>query len=227
LSHGREKAKKAGGGLPLRFAWKNKCYLGAAHGVAGICRVLAKLGDAELDRAAADVELPADCGDARDLVRATLAAVAATYGHASGNVPPAAESKGRDALVQWCHGAPGFVGADLAVHASSRAADRGLATYYRGLLAAKGPGLSDGIAGTGAALLSLFTYTGDAAWLERARRFAVFLAPRVDKLEEHADQPSSLFQGSAGALAFFADVLKPENARLGAPDFDGAAVDPF
>ena len=48
---------------------------------------------------------------------------------------------------------------------------------------------------------------------------AARLAPRVDEYEPNAQHPHSLFQGSAGALAFFCDCLSPETAN-GAPDFD-------
>ena len=95
-------------------------------------------------------------------------------------------------------------------------------TYARGLLTTKGPGLCHGVAGNGAALLALWRYTKDAAWLRRARHFAAKLAPNIDAFEAHADQPHSLFQGSAGALAFFLDVLNPDDSHLGAPNFDGS-----
>ena len=78
-------------------------------------------------------------------------------------------------LMQFCHGAPGFVVCladmpDTDLDALLIAA--GEATWAAGPLT-KGSNLCHGTGGNGYALLKLFERTGDAMWLERARAFAM------------------------------------------------------
>src|SRR5262249_30406405 len=88
-------------------------------------------------------------------------------------------------LVQHCHGAPGIVNCfaefpdsvidDLLIAA-------GEMTWRAGPLR-KDPGLCHGTAGNGYAFLELFRRTGDARWLDRARRFAMHA---IEQHERHA-----------------------------------------
>jgi DUF1680 family protein len=53
-------------------------------------------------------------------------------------------------------------------------------TWHAGPLA-KGAGLCHGTAGNGYALLRAYEVTGDEAWLDRARRFAMHALEQVER----------------------------------------------
>ncbi|KAJ8607417.1 hypothetical protein CTAYLR_009982 [Chrysophaeum taylorii] len=185
------------------FKWHGKFYLGAAHGAAGVARMLAKMGDV---------------AGARRLLELTD-----PYRLASGNVQSSTGNES-DRLVHWCHGAPGFVEARLAVGDMEGALEAGGVVWRRGLLATKGPGLCHGIPGNGAALLALYNATRDPTWLRRAQHFGAYAAARIATLEQLADAPLSLFEGSAGAMTFFLDLLavsRGGHLRSASPYFDG------
>ena len=81
----------------------------------------------------------------------------------------------RAMLMQFCHGAPGFVIclADLPGTAlDDLLLAAGEATWQAGPLT-KGSNLCHGTGGNGYAFLKLFVRTGDARWLARARAFAM------------------------------------------------------
>mmetsp|Transcript_12027 Transcript_12027/g.48409 ORF Transcript_12027/g.48409 Transcript_12027/m.48409 type:complete len:386 (+) Transcript_12027:462-1619(+) len=173
--------------------WHGKCYLGAAHGLAGIATVLASTGDTRRARRLHDCarrfELP------------------------SGNLPSSTGRPDRDLLVHWCHGAPGWVEPRLQLGLGDHACRAGDVTWRRGVLAAKGPGLCHGIPGNACALLSLYRATGEATWLRRAGHFAAHLVAHLDELRAYADTPTSLFEGTAGALYFVLDLLDARDGR--------------
>jgi lantibiotic modifying enzyme len=89
IKNGRALGRK--GKCPLMFEWYGEKYWGAAHGLAGIMHVLM------------DMELKPD--ELED-VRVTLKHMIRNC-FRSGNYPVSEEDKKRDALVHWCHGAPG------------------------------------------------------------------------------------------------------------------------
>lgn len=74
------------------FEWYGDRYWGAAHGLAGIMHVLM------------DFELTSD---EREDVKGTLKYMIRNR-FPSGNYPASEEDKKHDALVHWCHGAPGI-----------------------------------------------------------------------------------------------------------------------
>ena len=116
--------------------------------------------------------------------------------------------------VQWCAGSPGIVigaadyldeelllaGAELPWHAGPPGLE-------------KGPGICHGTAGNGYAFLKAFARTGDEAWLERARRFAVHALEQVQRLEARY----SLWTGDLGVALYAADCL---DERTAYPFFD-------
>ena len=127
------------------------------------------------------------------------------------------------ALVHWCHGAPG-VAMTMAKAFESTRADRfreaavraGEHVWERGLLR-KGPGLCHGVSGNGYALLAVWRATRDPVWLQRARRFAAFVAEDPGGRADWAapDHPYSLFEGLGGALCLLSDLaVDPEGARF-------------
>jgi hypothetical protein len=77
----------------------------------------------------------------------------------------------------------------------------------------KGPGICHGTAGNGFALLKTFARTGDEAWLERARRFAVHALGQVERMPSR----HSLFTGGIGAAIFAARCVE---ARADYPTID-------
>jgi lantibiotic modifying enzyme len=111
-------------------------------------------------------------------------------------------------LVQWCHGAPGMV-ISLGELCDGSAPEfdalllgGGELTWRAGPLR-KGAGLCHGTAGNGYALLRLFTQTGDALWLNRARRFAMHALAQVETAyREAGDLRHSLWTGDIGVALY-------------------------
>jgi Lanthionine synthetase C-like protein len=174
-------------------------YLGPAHGFAGNVCALARGG------------LLHDAGRAELEARA----VAATLAHAQrdgelAQWPPAVGSTA--VRTQWCHGAPGIV-ASLAPIAPSdeRLTDvlvaGGELTWRAGPLV-KGAGLCHGTAGNGYAFLKLLERTGDEAWLDRARAFAMHAAEQVGRTRAaHGRGRYTLWTGDVGTALYLRDCL--------------------
>ncbi len=108
-------------------------------------------------------------------------------------------------LMQFCHGAPGFVVclAELPGPALDELlVAAGEATWAAGPLA-KGSNLCHGTAGNGYAFLKLYRRTGDALWLERARAFAMhaLMQSRAD-VTAHGQGRHSLWTGDPGLAIY-------------------------
>jgi hypothetical protein len=108
-------------------------------------------------------------------------------------------------LMQFCHGAPGFViclrdlpGAEL----DPLLLAAGEAIWVAGPLA-KGANLCHGTAGNGYAFLALHRRSGDARWLERARAFAMHAIGQAEAdAARFGQRRHALWTGDPG-LAFF------------------------
>ena len=194
--------RNARDGWPLYFEWHDKCYLGGAHGIAGILHTLAQLPE-ELAAAGQDTA-SLICRSADKLLDGRFV---------SGNLPSSLGS-GKDRLVQFCHGPTGAVPLMLrlaSVYNEPRylreAKELGQVIWRRGLLSTKGLGLCHGIPGNGFALLALYRQTQDEVWLNRALHFALFACDHQRDLSQQADRPHSLFEGLAGAACFWGSVL--------------------
>ena len=92
--------------------------------------------------------------------------------------------------------------------------------WYRGLLQ-KGPGLCHGITGNAYFLLSIYRFTKDEKWLDRALIFArLSFNPKVSEITKSRrlgrkvkgvpDEPYSLMEGSAGDIVFYADIIRSD-----------------
>jgi len=96
--------------------------------------------------------------------------------------------------------------------------------WQRGLVK-KGLGLCHGVSGNAYTFLMLFRATGDKVHLERALNFAYFgwHDPRLlEKLVKTPDSPYSLFEGIAGAVYFYHDLLLlGEGYTPAFPTFEG------
>ncbi|KAL2328241.1 hypothetical protein Fmac_021668 [Flemingia macrophylla] len=206
IKNGREMGRK--GRWALMYEWYGEKYWGAAHGLAGIMHVLM------------DMELKAD--EVED-VRGTLKYMIGNR-FPSGNYPATEDDRKTDALVHWCHGAPGI--ALTLVKAAKvfgdkefldAATEAGEVVWNRGLL--KKVGICHGISGNAYVFLSLYQLTGNVKYLYRAKAFACFLLDRAHKLisrgEMHGgDRPYSLFEGFGGMAYLFLDMLDPSLSKF-------------
>jgi hypothetical protein len=113
-------------------------------------------------------------------------------------------------LVQHCHGAPGIVNCfsefpdsgidDLLIGA-------GETTWRAGPLK-KGPGLCHGTSGNGYAFLKLFRRTGDARWLDRARRFAMHaIEQHENDSKAYGQQRYTLWTGDLGLAIYLSNCI--------------------
>jgi hypothetical protein len=114
-------------------------------------------------------------------------------------------------LMQFCHGAPGFVTClgDLPgdmLDALLLAA--GETTWKAGPLT-KGSNLCHGTGGNGYAFLKLYRRTGDLKWLERARAFAMHGITQTEAdLREFGQGRYSLWTGDVGFAIYLWDCLR-------------------
>jgi lantibiotic modifying enzyme len=179
---------------------RRSTYLGAGHGFAGnagaIVRGLALLAPR---KRAAWVER----------IVATTLATAVREGPLA-NWPPTWLPSRPGLLVQWCHGAPGFV-TSLGRLADSRLDEVLLAAgelvWTAGPLA-KGGGLCHGTAGNGYTFLKLFERTGDERWLERARAFAMHAITQSERhFATYGMRRYSLYTGDPGIAIYLAQCI--------------------
>uniref|UniRef100_A0A7S2TY34 Uncharacterized protein n=1 Tax=Lotharella oceanica TaxID=641309 RepID=A0A7S2TY34_9EUKA len=194
--------------LALYFETRDEPHLGAHQGILGILTAMLHFPK-ELDK----VE------DGWRLIESTLRQIV-KHRHESGNIRRFWQSPS-DTHVQWCSGSPGIIVPLLMLGEHRRsvreemmraAEEAGEVTWVRGMLSTKGLGLCHGICGNGLAMLHLYRSTGSSLWLDRARHFGRVVLKRFALLENQADSPSSLFEGRAGALVFFAALAAPEKA---------------
>lgn len=113
-------------------------------------------------------------------------------------------------LMQFCHGAPGFV-ICLAGLPAAELDDlliaAGEATWAAGPLN-KGSNLCHGTGGNGYAFLKLYRRSGDARWLDRARAFAMHgIAQTQAELRQHGRLRHSLWTGDPGFAIYLWDCL--------------------
>ncbi|SFO38831.1 Lanthionine synthetase C-like protein [Variovorax sp. PDC80] len=117
----------------------------------------------------------------------------------------------RPKLVQMCHGAPGFV-ICLADFPGDTLDELLLAagetTWQAGPLN-KGANLCHGTGGNGYAFLKLHRRFGDAAWLDRARAFAMHgIAQTEADLAAHGHRRYSLWTGDPGFAIYLWDCIE-------------------
>jgi hypothetical protein len=114
-------------------------------------------------------------------------------------------------LMQYCHGAPGFV-ISLADFPDASLDDLllagGEAIWAAGPLK-KGSNLCHGTGGNGYALLKLFGRTQDQVWLDRARAFAMHgIAQTAAGQAQYGHMRHSLWTGDPGFAIFLWDCLR-------------------
>jgi len=122
-----------------------------------------------------------------------------------------APAGGAGFLMQFCHGAPGFVIClgDL----PDNELDTLLLTAGETVWAAgpltKGSNLCHGTAGNGYAFLKLYRRTGEALWLDRARAFAMHAIAQTEAdRRRHSQGRYSLWTGDPGVAIYLWHCLK-------------------
>lgn len=118
-------------------------------------------------------------------------------------------------LMQFCHGAPGFV-VCLGDFPGSELDPLLLAageTIWQAGPVAKGANLCHGTGGNGYALLTLSRRTGDPLWLERARAFAMHGIAQTEADRARFGQGRySLWSGDLGFAIYLWDCVRGEGA---------------
>eukprot|EP01041_Mallomonas_annulata_P004534 gene4534-8999_t len=171
------------------WRWNGKVYYGAAHGTAGILLTLTRIAGLNVSQ------------HVKELIDVSHLP--------SGNFKSSSTSTSDD-LVQWCHGAPGFVPllleySDLHKEVLNHALQ---VIWTKGMLK-KGHGICHGTAGNGYAFLSTFKKTRDDYRLFQSFVFANNICKTTPELAcQAADRPYSLFEGLAGTVHFLLDIRK-------------------
>ena len=125
------------------------------------------------------------------------------------------ESSNRPMLMQFCHGAPGFI-ICLADFPSIAIDDlliaAGEAIWAAGPLI-KGSNLCHGTGGNGYAFLKLYQRTRNLVWLERAKAFAMHGISQTNEATFHYGQMRySLWTGDIGFAIYLWDCLRSQAA---------------
>ncbi len=184
---------------------RNSTYLGAVHGFVGTALPLIRGRDL-LDSKT--------WGEWERAIINTVERTADRRGPHANWRPELTHTTARQKkLVQFCHGAPGFVIclADL----PSTALDELLVAAGELVWAAgpltKGSNLCHGTGGNGYAFLKLFRRTRDSLWLDRARSFAMHgIAQTEEAAARHGRLRYSLWTGDPGFAIYLWDCLRAE-----------------
>jgi hypothetical protein len=180
-------------------------YYGAGHGFAGNAYALLKGAHLlpETRRAAllARVE------------RVTRALARRANGMANWAPMPGSERM----LLQWCHGAPGFILclAPFVPGLTDLLREGGELIWHAGPLK-KGACFCHGTDGNGMALLALYQRTGEVRWLERARRFAMHaIRQSRESLAAVGRRRYTLWTGDLGLAVFLDACIRGEACQPG------------
>ncbi|KAM3916415.1 glutathione S-transferase LANCL1 isoform 2-T4 [Leptodactylus fuscus] len=191
---------------PLLYEWYKECYVGPAHGLAGIYYFLMQ------------PECKVSSEKLQALVRPSVEYVRRLK-FPSGNYPACSDDN-RDLLVHWCHGAPGVIYMLTQAYKVFQnneyladAAQCAEIVWQRGLLK-KGYGLCHGAAGNAYSFLAMYNLTHDLKYLYRACKFADWCLDYGSHGCRVPDTTYSLFEGLAGTIYFLSDLTNPEKARF-------------
>ena len=204
---------------PQQLYGRRSTYLGAAHGFVAAALPLIR-GRHLLDaanwhewqrRIIETVERTAD----RDEGRAGKGGTRPWGGPAGANWRPELDSTShpQKRLLQFCHGAPGFV-VCLSSLPSAALDDLLLAageTIWSAGPLTKGSNLCHGTGGNGYAFLKLFVRTRDSLWLERARSFAMHgISQTVQDAARYGRLRYSLWTGDLGFAIYLWDCMRAQ-----------------
>ena len=150
----------------------------------------------------------------QDCIAATVTRTAEWEGPLANWRAQLATPRGQPMLMQYCHGAPGFVICladfpDACLDDLLRAA--GEAVWAAGPLR-KGSNLCHGTGGNGYAFLKLFKRFGEPSWLERARVFAMHGIGQCEAAQaEYGQWRHSLWTGDPGLALFLLDCVEEKD----------------
>ncbi|XP_021181235.3 lanC-like protein 2 [Helicoverpa armigera] len=208
LKSGKQYAATMKSESPLLWNWHDKVYFGAAHGMAGILYMLLQ------------ARLFINIIEIRSFIKPAIDWLLSQR-YPSGNFPSSMGSNSGDKLVQWCHGAPGFV--PLCILAAQIFEDDkylkiaiqcGDVIWQRGLCA-KGYSLCHGVSGNAYAFIQLYQATKKPMYLYRASCFMEWCAVERSGTElHHPDRPASLFEGLGGRLYLAEDITRIMDAKF-------------
>ncbi|XP_046846106.1 lanC-like protein 2 [Xenia sp. Carnegie-2017] len=207
LHSGVSLAQKKHTTSPLMYAWHGKYYVGAAHGIAGILYMLLQLHPYSH-------AVKEHINEIQGSIDYLL-----TVRFPSGNYPSSFENE-KDRLIHWCHGAPGVVFLMLKafqVFEEKRYLDAAIScgevVWKRGLLK-KGYGICHGVSGNAYTFLALYKHTENELYLHRALKFAEWTFSYGEHDCRTPDAPFSLFEGLAGTIYFWSDLLDTKKSRF-------------
>jgi hypothetical protein len=184
------------------WEWNGERYYGAAHGTSGILLALRRFGDGSRSYL--------------DLYRQLISSARIP---SSGNFL-SSEGSTKDKLVQWCHGATGFIPLLYEYHEELQGEERDEnrqiieealeVCWTRGILT-KGSSICHGIAGNAYPFLMAYIHSPE----RNHKCFAQAIAFAHEILTfgplhccREADRPFSLFEGLAGVVHFMLDVME-------------------
>ena len=202
ISKGKEGAKSCPPAT-LQYSWHDKYYLGAAHGLAGILHTLLQ------STAVTDEELHLTISPSVSYLLAQR--------HPSNNLRSSLGSQ-LDERVQWCHGSPGLVPLLTEMHARlgggflQEALRSATPVWQRGLLR-KGHGLCHGTLGNAYTFLDMYQRTEDPSWLSKTVHYTEWSMNCTDVAKPY-EKDMKLFDGLAGVIYFYCDMLKPKSAAF-------------
>ena len=189
-------------------------YLDAVHGFAATAAVLLH----GRDLLASD-----ECLRWDQCITRTIRATAEVEGSLANWRAHFQSPRGGPKLVQFCHGAPGFV-ICLAAMPGSELDDllvaAGETTWRAGPLT-KGSNLCHGTGGNGYAFLKLYRRYGDPMWLERARAFAMHgISQTMADHETFGQWRHGLWTGDLGFAIYLLDCIEEGDAFPSLDVFD-------
>jgi hypothetical protein len=129
--------------------------------------------------------------------------------------PPGGSTRPQKRLMQFCHGAPGFVIclADLPTNGLDDLLLAGAEAAWEAGPLTKGSNLCHGTGGNGYAFLKLHERTGDARWLARARAFAMHgIAQTQVHARQYGQMRYSLWTGDLGFAIYLRDCIRGAGA---------------
>ncbi|KAL0893873.1 hypothetical protein ABMA27_013978 [Loxostege sticticalis] len=208
LKSGKQFSTQMKSESPLLWQWHDKVYFGAAHGMAGILYMLLQ------------ARMYFNVIEIRSFVKPTLDWLL-NQRYSSGNFQSSLESSSSDRLVQWCHGAPGFVPLCILAHQVFEddkylkiALQCGDVIWQRGL-STKGYSMCHGVSGNAYAFIQLYQATKKPIHLYRACCFMEWCAVERPGTElHHPDRPASLFEGLVGRLYLAEDMTNNLDAKF-------------
>jgi serine/threonine-protein kinase len=176
-------------------------YLGIAHGWAGLLYAVLRWFRLTESQAPAIVE-----------ARLQKLAAQARF-TTQGARWPVQTTPGSLSMPGWCNGSAGYVFLWTLAGYSDLAAKAALDAFEG---AGGGHALCCGFAGQAYAQLTMYNFTGDRVWLERARTLAEKAAATGNRLLGAGAEgiPHSLYKGDIGVAVLIAELEKPETAAM-------------